>query len=177
MEPSDIGETTVVSNTSKLVHRSLPLLLLQVRERLMGRFRKILNEHGLTEQQWRIVRALVNMGPMEPRQIGEICHISSPSLAGMLARMDDLGLVSRKRIDGDQRRRLVSLTARSRALVTRIAPQIEATYGRIEREMGADCIERCYAVLDEMLLAIPVDDDCAQVPPMQRGNARARQSI
>ncbi|HXD36534.1 MAG TPA: homoprotocatechuate degradation operon regulator HpaR [Rhodanobacter sp.] len=145
--------------TSKLIHRSLPLLLLQVRERLMRRFRKVLHEHGITEQQWRVVRALVHLGPMEPCQIGKVCHISSPSLAGMLARMDDLGLISRKRMDDDQRRRLVSLTPKSHALVTRMAPQIEAAYERIEREISADCIERCYAVLDEMLLAIPVDDD------------------
>ena len=151
----------MMPKTSELVHRSLPLLLLQVRERLMGRFRKILNHHDITEQQWRIVRALVNMGSMEPRQIGEVCHISSPSLAGMLARMDDLGLVSRKRVNGDQRRRLVSLTAKSRALVTRIAPHIEAAYRRIEGELGAECIERCYAALDELLLAIPADDDSA----------------
>src|SRR6185312_17530975 len=57
------------------------------------------------------------------------------------------------------RRRLVSLTPKSRALVTRMAPQIEAAYERIESEISADCIERCYAVFDEMLLAIPVDDD------------------
>lgn len=148
-------------STSKLIHRSLPLLLLQVRERLMRRFRKVLNQHGITEQQWRIVRALVNMGPMEQRQIGMVCHVSSPSLAGILARMDDLGLVSRERVDGDQRRRMVSLTDKSRALVTRMAPQIEAAYERIEGELGAACIERCYAVLDEMLRAIPADEDGA----------------
>jgi len=163
----------MVLKTSKLVHRSLPLLLLQVRERLMGRFRKILNRHDITEQQWRIVRALVNMGPMEPRQIGAVCHISSPSLAGILARMDDLELVSRKRVNGDQRRRLVSLTPKSRALVTRIAPHIEAAYGRIEAELGAECIERCYALLDELLLAIPADDECAE-PALTAVGTRGR---
>jgi DNA-binding MarR family transcriptional regulator len=59
------------------------------------------------------------------------------------------------------RRRLVSLTPKSRALVTRMAPQIEAAYQRIEGELGADCIERCYAVLDEMLQAISADEDSA----------------
>ena len=118
-----------------LVHRNLPLLLLQARERVMARFRPILNAHGLTEQQWRIVRALLD-GALEPREIGEVCRISSPSLAGVLARMDDLGLVERRRLDHDARRLLVTLTPRSRALAARMAPHIEERYARIEAELG-----------------------------------------
>lgn len=45
--------------TSPLRHRNLPQLLLQSREALMQRFRPMLNELGVTEQQWRILRALL----------------------------------------------------------------------------------------------------------------------
>jgi hypothetical protein len=44
---------------SKFKHRNLPLLLLQARERVIGHFRPVLNAHGITEQQWRIVRLLL----------------------------------------------------------------------------------------------------------------------
>ena len=87
-------------------HRNLPLLLLQARESVISRFRPILNAHGITEQQWRIVRSLIERGPLEPREIVTLCHISSPSLAGVLARMDDTGLVQRQRMDHDQRRQI-----------------------------------------------------------------------
>ena len=40
-------------------HRNLPLLLLHAREGVIGQFRPILNAHGVTEQQWRIIRALL----------------------------------------------------------------------------------------------------------------------
>ena len=136
---------------SSLKHRNLPLLLLQSRERVMARFRPILNAHGLTEQQWRIVRALLDAGPLEPREIGEVCRISSPSLAGVLARMDDLGLVVRKRLDHDARRLQVSLTPKSRGLAARMAPHIEASYAAIEAELGAEFIGRLYGALDELL--------------------------
>ena len=136
---------------SHLVHRNLPLLLLQSRERVMARFRPVLNAHGVTEQQWRIVRALLEAGPLEPREIGEICRISSPSLAGVLARMDDLGLVARKRLDHDQRRLRVSLTPKSRGLAARMAPHIEATYAAIEAELGPEFIGRLYGALDDLL--------------------------
>src|SRR5271168_1881272 len=142
------------SDSGKFRHRNLPLLLLQARERVIARFRPILNTHGVTEQQWRIVRALIDTGPLEPREIGEMCRISSPSLAGVLSRMEDLGYISRKRLDHDQRRLRVSLTRRSRALSARMAPQIEATYREIEAVIGAEFAASFYTSLDELIGAL-----------------------
>jgi homoprotocatechuate degradation regulator HpaR len=134
-----------------LHHRNLPLLLLQAREGVLAHFRPLLNAHGVTEQQWRIVRALLAEGPLEPRQIGTLCRISSPSLAGVLARMDELGLVRRERTAQDQRRVLVSLTRKSRDLAAAMAPEVEAVYARIENHIGADFVQRFYATLDELI--------------------------
>ena len=72
-------------------HRNLPQLMLQAREALMAQFRPILNENGVTEQQWRIVRALLLHGALEPRQLCELCQISSPSIVGVLLRMEEIG--------------------------------------------------------------------------------------
>jgi homoprotocatechuate degradation regulator HpaR len=144
-----------------LRHRNLPLLLLQAREGVLARFRPILNAAGLTEQQWRVIRALLADGPLEPRQIGALCCISSPSLAGVLARMDVMGLVTRERTAQDHRRVLVSLTRRSRELAAAIAPQVEAVYAQLEAQIGADFVQRFYATLDEWigtLEALPTDD-------------------
>ena len=132
-------------------HRNLLLLLLQAREGVLSHFRPVLNAHGVTEQQWRIVRALLESGPLEPRQIGALCRISSPSLAGVLARMDELGLVRRDRVPGDQRRVSVSLTAKSRRLAATMAPQIEAVYTAIEARIGATFIQGFYNTLDELI--------------------------
>ncbi len=135
-------------------HRNLPLLLLQAREGVIAHFRPILNAHGVTEQQWRIVRGLLEHGELEPRQICEVCRISSPSLSGVLARMDELGLVRRERIAGDQRRLMVSLTAKSRALAAAMTPQIEAVYQAIEDHAGPAFIDRVYATLDELVATL-----------------------
>lgn len=136
---------------STFQHRNLPLLLLHARESVIAHFRPILNAHGVTEQQWRIVRALLERGPLEPRQIGHVCRISSPSLAGVLARMEAMGLVSRERLPHDARRVMVSLTDASRALADAMAPQIEAVYAQIEAHIGSEFIERFYATLDELI--------------------------
>ena len=141
----------MVSSSARLKHRNLPLLMLRAREHLIGRFRPMLNTHGITEQQWRIVRVLLEARALEPREIGELCRLSSPSLAGVLARMEEIGLVTRKRLAHDQRRVRVSLTPRSRALAARMAPQIEAVYARVELQLGKEFCEHLYASLDSVI--------------------------
>lgn len=141
--------------------RNLPLLLLQARESVIAHFRPMLNEHGLTEQQWRVVRVLLEKGPLEPRQIVQLCRISSPSLAGVLARMDELGLVQRERLDHDQRRVLVTATARSRGLAASLAPRVEATYAALEATLGPEVMAGVYSTLDLLIarLGVPGGDE------------------
>jgi homoprotocatechuate degradation regulator HpaR len=146
-------------------HRNLPLLMLQARERVIGHFRPLLNAHGITEQQWRIVRLLLEAGPLEPREIGEACNLSSPSLAGVLARMEEFALVSRERLARDQRRVRVSLTPRSRALAARMAPQIEAVYARVEHLLGEEFCERLYGALDEVITKLERPQPRGLTPP------------
>ncbi|MEO8281684.1 MAG: homoprotocatechuate degradation operon regulator HpaR [Ideonella sp.] len=137
-----------------LRHRNLPQLMLQAREALMAQFRPILNENGVTEQQWRIIRALLMHGPREPRQLCELCQISSPSIVGVLLRMEEGGLVERKRMADDQRRVLVSVTARSRQLGRRMIPAIEERYASIEASVGIETLQQAYDVLDALLAAL-----------------------
>src|SRR5579864_1242917 len=116
---------TVSSRASKLRHRNLPLLLLQARERVISHFRPILNAHGITEQQWRVVRVLLEAPTLEPREIGELCGISSPSMAGILSRMEQLGYIRRSRVKHDQRRVRVTLTPHARRLAAQMLPSID----------------------------------------------------
>jgi homoprotocatechuate degradation regulator HpaR len=110
----------------------------------------MLNEAGVTEQQWRVLRALLGDGPLEPRHIVEICCLSSASLVGILARMEDLGLVTRERMEGDQRRVLVSVSAKGQRLADRLAPRIESIYSQLESDIGLDIAETLYETLDAM---------------------------
>lgn len=140
-----------------LPHRNLPLLLLLAREAVIARFRPLLKAHGLTEQQWRILRVLVAVDALEPRQIVRLCGISSPSLAGILARMEEQGLVTREGMAHDRRRLAVSATPKSRRLAARMAPKIEAVYGALEAELGPEVVARLYATLDRVLDALEGD--------------------
>lgn len=137
--------------------RNLPQLLLQAREVVLARFRPFLNEAGFTEQQWRIVRALVERGSLESRQIVLLCGISSPSLTGILTRMEETGLVKRERIAEDQRRLLVSATPKSRLMASKIAPKIEEAYKQLESEVDAKLLDHLYESLTTLIAKIESD--------------------
>lgn len=134
-------------------HRNLAMLLLEARETLMSRFRPILKEFALTEQQWRIIRVLDGepSHELEAGQIAKRCCILSPSLTGVLERMERDGLIRRTRAQEDQRRLIVSLTPQSCQLVTQISPRIDEQYRLIEQRFGADALGEVYAALDKLI--------------------------
>jgi len=148
----------------RIARRNLPLLLLKVREALLVRFRPIITHFGLTEQQWRVMRILSEQHEMEPRQICEAVQILSPSLTGVLARMEELKLVERRRMPDDQRRVLVRLTPRSEAIVARIAPLVEAQYALMEARLGKPLIDELYRVLDRLLEHDPETIPAVELP-------------
>ncbi|MEJ7930555.1 homoprotocatechuate degradation operon regulator HpaR [Ramlibacter sp. AN1015] len=133
------------------VRRNLPLLLLQVREQVLARFRPVLNAHGVTEQQYRILRAIEMNESLEPRELCAICHISSPSLAGVLARMEGLGLVSRTPHPDDQRRQLVTLTTSSRRLIRSMRPRIDQVYQSLQEDLGPELAAQTFRTLGAVL--------------------------
>ena len=135
---------------TKIARRNLPQMFLKAREAMLCYFRPIITHFGLTEQQWRIIRVISERERLEPREICELCHILSPSLAGVLARMEQTGLVSRRRMAEDQRRVLVELTPKSEEIVRAMAPLIEEQYLYIEEALGTDLIDQLHTVLDQV---------------------------
>lgn len=127
---------------------SLPMALLLARESTMRRFRPLLAEHGLTEQQWRVLRALASTDdPIEVSVLADRTALLAPSVTRIVARLAEDGVIRRDTVAGDARRSTLALTAKGRRLVARIAPQSEATYAEIEAAFGAD---RLAALLDEL---------------------------
>jgi homoprotocatechuate degradation regulator HpaR len=134
-----------------ITYPNLPQRLLKTRESLMGHFRPILNHFGITEQQWRILRALDELGQLEPREICDLCHFSSPSMAGMLARMEELKLIMREPMPGDRRRVAVQLSQKGIALLSQVGPLIDLQYAYLEESCGKQIFADLLALLDEFV--------------------------
>ena len=127
---------------------SLPMALLLARESTMRRFRPLLAEHDLTEQQWRVLRALASAdAPIEVSVLADRTALLAPSVTRIVARLVDDGLLTREAVPGDARRSALTLTTKGRRLVARIAPDSEAAYAQIEAAFGST---RLAALLDEL---------------------------
>lgn len=127
---------------------SLPMALLQARESAMRLFRPMLAEHDLTEQQWRVLRALTSEPfPVDAGELAERTFLLAPSLSRILANLEGRSLLERRPHPDDQRRSLISLSDEGRELVASVAPKSEELYHRIEHGFGRERLER---LLDEL---------------------------
>lgn len=131
--------------------RSLPMQLMLAREVVMQRFRPHLNARGLTDQQWRIIRALNEVNELEIVELGKNCCLHAASLSRILPKLEADGLIARRSHRKDQRRVVVSLAAKGRRMFETLAPQSEAIYAALAREIGPEKLDQIYALLDDVI--------------------------
>lgn len=112
---------------------SLPMLLLRAREACMTNFRPILSDNGLTEQQWRVIRALAETNGLESKDLAERTLILKPSMTGIIDRLERDGLVLRKKDKSDGRKTCVWLTRKASRLYERIMPLVEVGYNDMQK--------------------------------------------
>ena len=137
--------------TTPFIHRNLPRLLLQAREAVMAHARPGLREHGLSDQQWRVLRVLGEHGVVEAGRVAREAFILGPSLTGVLSRMERDGLIQRERDPADQRRTVVEATAKGRKLVDKLSHSIEAHYAWMEQSLGKQQLAQLYELLDAVI--------------------------
>jgi len=132
--------------------------LLKARESAMARFRPMLRDHGLTEQQWRVIRALAALEQIDAGELARRCFLLAPSLTRILQHLESEKLVTRSSDAKDQRRAVFTLTPSGKKLFSQVAPDSEALYANIEREFGVDKLESLYALLAEFYETLSVAD-------------------
>ena len=141
-------------STQGFKHRNLPHLFLSAREMLMRRFRPILNEAGLTEQQWRVLRVLYDKSDLSAAELADQAQILSPSLTRMLRLLQQSNLVDRHADPKDLRRQFIRLSDKGRQMVNHLGPRIEATYQELEALIGPKLLSSLYRDVDTMLARI-----------------------
>ena len=111
--------------------RSLPMMLYRALDAVMPRFRKIFNEFGLTEQQWRVLRVLWEHQDIAFHELAEATLIPAPSLVGVIDRLGNSGLVERRRSESDRRKVSVLATRKGKALEGKVRPRVEEAYAEL----------------------------------------------
>jgi len=123
------------------------MALMRAREAVMRRFRPILTEHDVTEQQWRVLRALHDADdPLSVGELAERTYLLGPSLSRMLVALEDRRLIHRRPAD-DARRSEIVIAPGGRAVVAEVAPQSEAAYSAIDSQLDPGELDQLYDLL------------------------------
>lgn len=130
--------------------KSLPMALLRAREAVMKQFRPSLRRHGLTEQQWRILRALSAIDAIEVTELARVAFLLGPSLSRILRDLEARQLIDRRTAKADLRRGVVSISQRGLRLIEQVAPTSEVIYAAITQRYGAQKL----VALQDMLAAL-----------------------
>lgn len=131
----------------------------------MAHTRPSLRSHGLSDQQWRVLRVLgehaQEVDGIETGRVAREAFLLGPSLTGVLARMERGGLIARERCPHDARRTVVRATQAGLAKVQALSQTIEAHYAWMEQQLGKDHLKALYNLLDGVIAleAMVVDSD------------------
>ena len=133
---------------------SLPMMLLRAREAVMGRFRPMLRKFDLTEQQWRIIRALSEFEERDASDLAAVSYILAPSLTRILQNLESRRIVRRRTDKKDQRRALISLTKKGRNLLEEVRPYSRESYEGIATSLGPSRLSELYDILGKVERAL-----------------------
>ena len=113
----------------------------------MAPIRPILRDAGLTEQQWRVLRVLVDEGDSDPSGLAQAGLLYPPTVTRIHRDLVDRGLLVRRQDPEDGRRWLIAATPVGRALVESTASR---TAGLLEEYANRFGPERLQALQDEL---------------------------
>jgi homoprotocatechuate degradation regulator HpaR len=140
----------------------------------MGHTRPSLREHGLSDQQWRVLRVLGehahDRAGVETGRVAKEAFLLGPSLTGVLTRMERDGLIERQRCPLDARRTVVRATALGLAKVQALSRSIESHYAWMEGQLGKTVLQELYALLDQVI-ALEGDGPVAPTEPTRKKKA------
>lgn len=130
--------------------KSLPMSLLRAREAVMRHFRASLRRFGITEQQWRVLRALTSGESFEVTELAEATFLLPPSLSRILKDLDERGLILRRTLKSDLRRGIVSISPQGLALIERAGTESEVIYREITGRYGSERLAELQSLLRQL---------------------------
>jgi homoprotocatechuate degradation regulator HpaR len=163
--------------------KSLPMSLLLAREAVMQRFRSSLHLFNMTEQQWRVLRALSSISEIEVTALAKVTYLLTPSLSRILKDMEARGYINRRAVPEDMRRQLISITPQGLTLIDAVAPYSEGIYAEIYNAFGKERMDLLQQLLKELAATLntlpPIVYDEGELSPELdaiAGRSRNRQS-
>lgn len=128
----------------------LPLALVRARECVMAHFRHLLRRYDLTEPQWRVLKTMDDLRPIELSELARKAALLMPSLSRIVRELELRGYMTKAADPRDMRRMLATLTERGQRLVAAASPECEAVHAAIRAAMGNERMHRLEGLLAEL---------------------------
>ncbi|HLH49682.1 MAG TPA: homoprotocatechuate degradation operon regulator HpaR [Roseiarcus sp.] len=128
------------------------MALLRAREAVMMRFRPMLAEHGVTEQQWRVIRVLSEEGPLGASEVADRAAILGPSLTRIIKTLERRRMITSRRLPHDGRRVVLEIAAAGRAVIASAARERRKIYRVLERLHGRKVLDELLDRLEALIL-------------------------
>lgn len=158
VQPAETAEHAVLRGFDE----SLPMALMRARESVMRRFRPILAEHDVSEQQWRVLRALHDAElPLSVGELAARTYLLGPSLSRMLVTLEERRLIVR-RSAGDARRSEIVIASAGHDVVAAVAPRSEAVYSAIDSRLDPGELAELYRLLAKVANTHDHNDDAPE---------------
>ena len=145
--------TTKLPDTS----RSLTFSLLRAREALMVPFRNMLDDTGVTEQQWRVLRVLSEEGPMAVNKLAKKSILLMPSLSRIISTLVARQFVTRCKDVNDKRCQVITITKLGKKIIDDKSAHSKRIIEFYCRELGYDNYVLLLCLLDR-LVEININD-------------------
>ena len=116
----------------------------------MRHFRASLRRYNMTEQQWRVLRALTDVERIEVTELARATFLLPPSLSRILRDLEARKMITRQSAEKDMRRGVISISPSGLALIEKVSPESEAIYRSISKEFGEERLEELQILLTEL---------------------------
>jgi DNA-binding MarR family transcriptional regulator len=87
--------------------------------------------YGIARQEWRLVAALVEHGPLSPGELARESHIEFARVSRTIKSLNAKGLVERVTVSNDRRRASLAATDKGQQLYRELFPQLAAINARL----------------------------------------------
>jgi len=126
------------------------MMLYRTLDSIMPAFREIFLEFGITEQQWRVLHVLGENNGCNLQSLAQATLISSPSLVGVVDRLERVDLVERHRSEIDRRVVNIFVTNRGKALELAVQSRVDAAHAVLQTSITPTSWESLFKAMDEV---------------------------
>ncbi|PPF66443.1 MarR family transcriptional regulator [Clavibacter michiganensis] len=121
-----------------LLDRDMGLLLAAASRAVISLYRPLLKPYHLTHPQYLVMLALYEEDPRRAGDLSEAVQLTPGTLSPLFKRLELLGYITRQRDQADERRLLIALTDRGRAIRTDLLRVADSVREDVADRSGTD---------------------------------------